>query len=163
MLFSLCLEVTSCLITRFSFTAVLHNLSHLADPLPPTTGRLLTLFCVLLSQGLLDLPRGNFYPARGGFAERTTGAHSPLQDRRWNLKVTLQGQGSLWPRGAAGCSSHVPGSAYECCFPHPGGPQGPACVCSLGEVTEAQVGEILEFDTTPRLLYDVTRPLACRP
>lgn len=66
--------------TVFSFTLVLlHCLSHQADPLPPTTDRLLTLLCFFPSgqdTGLLNLPQGNFYPAWGGFEECTAKVHS---------------------------------------------------------------------------------------
>lgn len=56
----------------------------------------------------------------------------------------------LW--GPAGCSSHAPGSANECCSPRPGGPQGSACCSSLGKVTEELSvwwggGRILEAGT----------------
>lgn len=71
----------------------------------------------------------------------TQSAQSPAQDslaagEQGSLDVTLRGKeaSGLW--GPAGCSSHAPGSADECCSPRPGGPQGSACCSSLGKVTE---------------------------
>lgn len=53
--------------TVFSFTLVLlHCLSHQADPLPPTTDRLLTLFCFFPSgHWAAELTSGKLLPSLG--------------------------------------------------------------------------------------------------
>lgn len=120
---SLCLEgiktpqrgSSKTLNTVFPFTSVLYNLSHVTDPLPPTTDHILTLFCLLLSQRTLapGLTSGKLLPIWGRFVECTARAHSPRQHRtaageQGRLEVTPGREASgLW--GSQGSSSHTPG------------------------------------------------------
>lgn len=124
--------------TVFSFTPILYNLSHVTDPLPPTTDHILTLFCLLLSQRTLapGLTSGKLLPIWGRFVECTARAHSPRQHRQ-----RRESKGG-WKRLQAGkpLASGVPRAvaptplapATECCFLSPGRPQGPVCFSNLG-------------------------------